>query len=531
MKYPIGIQTFEELISEGYVYVDKTALVYRMVTEGKVYFLSRPRRFGKSLLISTLESYFLGKKDLFKGLAMEQLEKEWAVHPVFHIDFNGCNFAHKGELEQRLNSYLTTWEGRYGKCQGSNALGDRFSHVLEQAYRQTGRKAVVLIDEYDKPLLDVLDQSTDHRSRENNERRDCEEHNRNVLKGFYSVFKLADAYLRFVLLTGVTKFSQISVFSGFNQPEDISLDSRFEAICGITGEEFRQVFHHSIEEMAAKFEVSFDEMVAKLTKKYDGYHFGENMTDIFNPFSLLNCFKQKMLGDFWFASGTPTYLVRLLRDSKDTINELAGKYYDASRFVNYKADLEEPLPMIYQSGYLTIKEYNKFFNTYLLDFPNEEVRHGFVDVLAAGYFKGQSPFSTNWLMDVSMSLFKGDIDAFMKGITSLLASATYRFRHKHDPLDCERYFQYTFYLILQMIGKYNTMVEKETSEGRIDCVIECPEQVYIIEFKLDGSAREALQQIEDKGYARPYDADPRRLHRIGINFSSHTGNIEEYIVK
>ena len=531
MKYPIGIQTFEELISEGYVYVDKTALVYRMVTEGKVYFLSRPRRFGKSLLISTLESYFLGKKDLFKGLAMEQLEKEWAVHPVLRLSFSSSNFAQPNATEEALRYFLHDYEQRYDLAPASSDLSLRFRGLLRGVHEKTGRKVVVLVDEYDKPLLDVLDMKQPSHEADQSIARTYEEHNRNVLKGFYGTFKDADEHLRFVLLTGVTKFSQISVFSGFNQPEDISLDSRFEALCGITGEELKQVFHHSIGEMAAKFEVSFDEMVAKLTKKYDGYHFGENMTDIFNPFSLLNCFKQKMLGDFWFAAGTPTYLVRLLRDSKDTINELAGKYYDASRFVNYKADLEEPLPMIYQSGYLTIKGYNPRRNTYLLDFPNEEVRHGFVDVLAAGYFKEQGRNSSTWLDEVSDNLEAGQVDAFMKGITSLLASATYRFRHKHDPLDCERYFQYTFYLILQMIGKYNTMVEKETSEGRIDCVIECPEQVYIIEFKLDGSAREALQQIEDKGYARPYDADPRHLHRIGINFSSHTGNIEEYIVK
>ena len=527
MKYPIGIQTFERIISEGYVYVDKTALVHKMATEGTIYFLSRPRRFGKSLLISTLDCYFRGKKDLFKGLAIEQLETEWKEYPVFRIDFNGCNFADKDELEQRLQSNIASWESVYGKAPHSSAFGDRFLYVLEQAHLKTGRKAVVLIDEYDKPLLDVIDQPHLYYILEGGQKMSYEEHNRNVLKAFYSVFKLADEHLRFVLLTGVTKFSQISVFSGFNQPNDISSAPDYEALCGITKEEMLSVFKEPIAAMAQKYGVSYDEMVQELTKQYDGYHFGERMVDIFNPFSLLNCFSQQQIRDFWFASGTPTYLVRLLQHSSENINELVGKYYDASEFVNYKADVEKPLPMIYQSGYLTIKGFKPRRNAYLLDFPNAEVRNGFVDVLAAGYFKEPGLTHTNWLMEVSDALEEGDIDTFIKKMTSLLGAATYRFRHKNDPIDCERYFHYTFYLILQMVGKYNTMVEKETSEGRIDCVIECPEHVYIIEFKLDGSADAALKQIEDKGYAKPYAADKRPVHLIGINFSSEKGNIAE----
>ena len=528
MKYPISIRSFEDIITNGFVYIDKTALIYKMVTEGSIYFLSRPRRFGKSLLLSTLDCYFRGRKELFKGLAVDELEKEWAEYPVFHIDFNGCNFANKGELEQRLLVNITSWEQEFGRHPNTDALGDRFAYVLQQAHQKTGRKAVVLIDEYDKPLLDVIDQPHLYYTLDGGEKMSFEEHNRNVLKGFYSVFKLVDEHLRFVLLTGVTKFSQISVFSGFNQPEDISSDKDYEALCGITKEEMLSVFKEPIGELAAKYQVSYEEMVAKLEKQYDGYHFGERMVGIFNPFSLLNCFKKNTIDNYWFASGTPTYLVRLLQHNQEHINELVGKYYSASEFVNYKADVEKPLPMIYQSGYLTIKAYDRFFDTYLLDFPNAEVRQGFIDVLASGYFNGQNAYSTNWLMDVSKCLFKGDVDMFMKKMTSLLASTTYRFHHKNDPIDSERYFHYTFYLILQMIGKYNTMVEKETSEGRIDCVIECPEQVYILEFKLNGSAEEALRQIEEKGYAKPYATDTRPVHLIGINFTSEKGNIEEY---
>ncbi len=531
MKYPIGIQTFETIIKDGFVYVDKTALVYKLATEGRIYFLSRPRRFGKSLLLSTLDSYFRGRKELFKGLAMEKLETEWKEYPVLRIDFNGCNFTDKGELENRLVSNISSWEKQYGRCSNSQSLGDRFRYILEQAHLQTGHKAVVLIDEYDKPLLDVIDQPHLCYLLEDGSRMSFEEHNRNVLKGFYSVFKLADEHLRFVLLTGVTKFSQISVFSGFNQPKDISSAKEYEALCGITKEEMLSVFPHSIEELASSYEVSYEEMVQMLTKKYDGYHFGKGMVDIFNPFSLLNCLSFQDLRDYWFASGTPTYLVQLLQHCNENINELVGRYYEASEFVNYKADVEKPLPMIYQSGYLTIKGFNPRRNTYLLDFPNEEVRQGFVDVLASGYFKERGLNTSSWLNDVSDYLEAGDIERFMKKMTSLLASVTYRFQQKNDPIDCERYFHYTFFLILQMIGKYNTMAEKETSEGRIDCVIECPGHVYILEFKLDGSAESALRQIEEKGYAKPYASDPRPLHLLGVNFSSQMGNIEKYLVK
>ena len=528
MKYPIGILSFDKIITGGFVYIDKTALIYKMVTEGSIYFLSRPRRFGKSLLLSTLDCYFRGRKELCKGLAVYELEKEWAEYPVFHIDFNGCNFLEKKTLDSILEGYIMQWEEEYGRDSLNDDIGRRFAYVLQQAHQKTGRKAVVLIDEYDKPLLDVIDQPHLYYTLDGGEKMSFEEHNRNVLKGFYSVFKLVDEHLRFVLLTGVTKFSQISVFSGFNQPQDISSVSAYEALCGITKEEMLSVFKEPIGELAAKYQVSYEEMVAKLEKQYDGYHFGERMVGIFNPFSLLNCFSSQELRDYWFASGTPTYLVRLLQHNQEHINELVGKYYSASESVNYKADVEKPLPMIYQSGYLTIKAYDRFFDTYLLDFPNAEVRQGFIDVLASGYFNGQNAYSTNWLMDVSKCLFKGDVDMFMKKMTSLLASTTYRFHHKNDPIDSERYFHYTFYLILQMIGKYNTMVEKETSEGRIDCVIECPEQVYILEFKLNGSAEEALRQIEEKGYAKPYATDTRPVHLIGINFTSEKGNIEEY---
>ena len=529
MKYPIGIQSFDQIREEGYVYVDKTALVYDLAQNGKIYFLSRPRRFGKSLLISTLKHYFLGHKELFQGLAMEQLEKEWTVYPVFHLDFNGGNFMQHGSLRERIEAYLSNWEREYHIDNSSHDLGLRFSVVLQEAHKQTGQRAVVLIDEYDKPILDVLDSNASFTDESGN-RITLEDDHRNILKGFYSTFKAADADLRFVMLTGVTKFSQVSVFSGFNQPKDISMDKRYEALCGITQEELETVFAEPIRKLAEDMEFSVDEMKQMLKLQYDGYHFSPAMTDIYNPFSLLNAFDSRMLRDYWFASGTPTYLIRLLNHSNEQINELTGKYYDESMFVDYKADVERPLPMIYQSGYLTIKGYDFLTRTYLLDFPNNEVRQGFLTLIASNYLKTQeTPLS--WVQEAFRQLNRGDVELFCESLTAFLSSIPY---DSHESLKdikaTEKHFQYTFYLLLRLIGVYcqAIKVEDRQSYGRVDCTLELKEYVYIFEFKLDGSADEALQQIEQKGYAKPYATDPRQVIRIGMNFSSETRTIAEW---
>ena len=525
MKYPIGIQDFEKIIQDGYVYVDKTDLIHKLVNGGNIYFLSRPRRFGKSLLVSTLKYYFQGRKDLFKGLAIDSLETEWKEYPLFHLSFGTGNFTESQTLRQILEDYISEKEEEYGRNVNANTLGGRFASLLHAAHKKTGRRAVVLIDEYDKPMLDVLD--TNYKGIQDGQELPLEEVNRNILKGFYSVFKDADQDLKFVLLTGVTKFSQVSVFSGFNQPDDINMNRRYEALCGITKEELLTVFDSSIRELADDLDISYEETVERLKKKYDGYHFGEKMIDIFNPFSILNCFNNLQMRNFWFASGTPTYLVRLLAHCDENINELVGKYYDAPQFIDYKADVEKPLPMIYQSGYLTIKDYNKRLSTYLLDFPNEEVRNGFIDAVASGYFKNSSS-PTSWGIDVNAALENGDTVKFEKLMTALLSSISYRFQRKQDPMECERYFQYTFFLIVKMLAFYNTVAEKETSEGRIDCVVECPNYVYVIEFKMNSSAEAALQQIAEKGYTKPYAADPRTVICLGINFSSQTGTIDGF---
>ena len=381
MKYPIGIQSFDRIREDGYVYVDKTALIYNLVKEGTIYFLSRPRRFGKSLLVSTIKHYFLGHKELFQDLAIEGLEKEWLEYPVFHIDFNGVNFLQSGKLEEILEGTISQWERIYGKSQDFTDVGRRFAYVLHEAHRRTGRRCVVLVDEYDKPMLDVLD--TGVRVEADGQEFLLEEWNRNFLQGFYSVFKAADADLQFVLLTGVTKFAQVSVFSGFNQPQDISMDARYDALCGITQEELEHYFAEPIAAMAKKEKKTVELMKEELKSQYDGYHFSDGMTDVYNPFSLLNVFAKGVMRDYWFSTGTPSYLMRLLSHSDKDLDELTGKYYDPEEFVDYRATVEKPLPMIYQSGYLTIKDYDPEFRTFLLDFPNNEVRRGFVSLVAA----------------------------------------------------------------------------------------------------------------------------------------------------
>ena len=525
MKYPIGIQSFDQIIEDGYVYVDKTDLIYSLVKEGKIYFLSRPRRFGKSLLVSTLKNYFLGRKEVFRGLAIDALEKDWLTYPVFHVDFNGQDFTRGGVLEQVLESYVTDWEQEYGVEAQSSLVGERFIRVLGEAYRQTGRRAVVLIDEYDKPVLDVLD--TQLETMVDGNKMLLEERNRNVLKGFYSVFKAADEYLQFVFLTGVTKFSQVSVFSGFNQPQDISMDKRYEALCGITQEELDFYFVEPMAEMAGVYRCDAPEMRERLKLQYDGYHFGMRLTDIYNPFSLLNAFSSQMIQDYWFRSGTPSYLVRLLRHTKENLNELTGRYYEPQEFVDYKADVERPLPMIYQSGYLTIKDYNMRRNTFLLDFPNNEVKNGFLTVVASDYLQPKTSVNA-WVQDAVDAFEEGDPDKFRRLLTSFLSSIPYTMRRKENEREKERYFHYTFYLIMRLISVYTVYTEKEQSEGRVDCIVETDKYIYIFEFKLDGTAAEALRQIGEKGYARPYLEDSRKLYCIGVSFSSETGTVEDW---
>ena len=524
MKYPIGIQDFAQIIQDGYVYVDKTDLVYKLATEGKIYFLSRPRRFGKSLLISTLKYYFLGRKELFKGLAIDKLEKQWAEYPVFHISFSNGNFTDGKILRQILEDYIAEIETVYGKNPNANTIGGRFASVLKAAHKKTGRRAVVLIDEYDKPLLDVIDLDLKVTDSEGNRMR-LEDYNRNLLKGFYSLFKDADEDLQFVMLTGVTKFSQVSVFSGFNQPDDISMNRRYESLCGITKEELLTVFDSSIRELADDFGISYEETVERLKKKYDGYHFGRKMIDIFNPFSILNCFNTLELRNFWFASGTPTYLVRLLAHSNENINELVGKYYDASQFIDYKADVEQPLPMIYQSGYLTIKDYDKRFGLYKLGFPNREVEDGFMKFLLPFYSTKKITKSAFEVGQFVTDIEAGNAEGFMQRLQSFFAGT------KFDQIakDTENWFQNVVFIVTSLCGLY-IEAEHQTSNGRIDLLLKTDKYIYVMELKYDGSAEDALRQIDDKSYALPWQQDGRTVIKVGANFSSSLRRLDGWII-
>lgn len=516
MRYPIGVQTFEKIIEGDYFYVDKTDLVYKLAQEN-VCFLSRPRRFGKSLLISTLEAYFLGRKELFKGLKIDTmgLEKEWETYPVFRIDFAGGDYSNSTELIYKIEALLSDWEELYGKNESRKTLSDRFLYVVEKAYEKTGKKAVVLIDEYDKPLLDVLGEEQ-------------ETINRNILKGFYGTFKAADASLRFVFLTGVTKFSQITVFSGFNQPNDISMDSYFDALCGITEEELYSVFAEAIHTMAVKMNCSDEEIKALLKKQYDGYHFSEQMLDIYNPFSIINAFNKMAIRDYWYASGTPTYLAKLMEGHHVNIQKLLSKQYRSKYFVDYRADTEDPLAMFYQSGYLTIKDYDRRDNLYTLDFPNDEVRSGFSTLTANGYFKTREEDFENWIFSLNRMLRRCDLDGIRDAYTSFLASIPYEADKDVRALDYETHFQYTFYIINRLLSCYTTLIEKQNSHGRADIIIESDEDIYIFEFKVDKPADEALAQIEEKGYAMPYAEGSKPVHKIGVSISSKTRTVAEW---
>lgn len=388
MKYPIGIQSFEKLRRGGFAYVDKTALLYKMADEGGTYFLSRPRRFGKSLTLSTFEAYFKGQKELFKGLAMETLEHDWHEHIVLSLSFGRGNYLKEGELDEILRRFLERTETKLGLKQMSSSLSERLYDIIEGAYEKSGRGVVVLVDEYDKPLLDVMDsQITVDVS---GTKIPLEEYHRDTLRGFFSVLKDCDQYLRFVMITGITKFPQVSIFSGLNNLSDISLSDQYDSICGITQEEFEKDLQEGIIELSDAYSWTYDETIKRLKKQYDGYHFSERMVDVYNPFSLINALYNKKLRNYWFSTGSPSFLIRLMSRNKMTLESLAGKYYADEELNDYRANINNPLPIIFQSGYLTIKDYDNERNRYLLDLPNDEVKAGFIKLVSDDFFNAST---------------------------------------------------------------------------------------------------------------------------------------------
>ena len=514
MIYPIGKQNFENLRNEGFVYVDKTALIYKLVKEGSVYFLSRPRRFGKSLLLSTLEAYFTGKKELFKGLAIEQLEKDWFEYPVLHLDLNAEKYSSIGELENILSTYLREWEEKYDSKEADNtSLSLRFRAVIRAAKLKTGRNAVVLIDEYDKPILQAIGNPA------------LQNEFRNTLKAFYGVLKSADADLKFALLTGVTKFGKVSVFSDLNNLNDISMNPRFHNICGITDEELHRVFDSEIQLLADGNSQTKDEAYATLKRNYDGYHFSHSTDGIYNPFSILWTLNEKRYGSYWFNTGTPTYLVELIKKANFNIEELTDYVASEDQLNSIYVDDIDPIPVLYQSGYLTIVDYDSRFSLYTLNYPNEEVKAGFINFLLPFYSKVKEKQAQTIISKFVTSIERGKADDFMRQLQSLMAGTPYELVK-----ELENHYQNVMYIITKLMGLY-VQAEYRTINGRIDLLIGTKEFLYIIELKFDGTAAEAMAQINNKEYSLPFEQQNRTIIKIGANVSRDTRNIENWIIE
>ena len=506
-RYPIGIQNFGELRNNNYVYVDKTGLIYRLTHTNKVYFLSRPRRFGKSLLVSTLEAYFLGKKELFKGLAMESLEKEWNTYPVLHVDFSGSKYNSVDNLKAAINKQLLLWERVYGREEGDTTFSLRFESVIHRAYEQTGQQVVVLIDEYDSPMLD------------SNNDYETQKEIRNIMRDFFSPLKKSDPYLRFVFLTGISKFSQMSIFSELNNLQNISMRDDYSAICGITEQELRAQLQIDIEQMAQANNESYEEACVHLKQQYDGYHFSENCEDIYNPFSLFNAFAQKKYANFWFSTGTPTFLIDILQECDFDIRELDGTTATAEQFDAPSNRITDPLPVLYQSGYLTIKGYDPDFQIYTLTYPNKEVRKGFIESLMPAYVHLPARENTFYVVSFIKDLRVGKLDECLERLKSFFASIPNKLDNKK-----EKHYQTIFYLFFRLMGQYID-VEVDTSVGRADAVVKLADTIYVFEFKVDGTPEEALAQINSKGYAIAYEAGNRKIIKVGVNFDSATRTI------
>ena len=511
MKYPIGIQNFEKIRREGYAYVDKTALMYKMVSEGSYYFLSRPRRFGKSLMVSTLEAFFSGKQELFDGLYAGTVDWEWKEYPILHLDLNVKKYETKEDLDKILNRHLEQWEQRYDSPYGDRDLEERFLHVVELAHQKTNVPVVILVDEYDKPLLQAI----------GNEALQTEY--RNTLKAFYSVLKSCDAHIKFAFLTGVTKFGKVSVFSDLNNLKDITMLPSYSNICGITERELHDNFDEGVKELAENNSMTREECYERLRRDFDGYHFNEYTKEgIYNPFSVLNTLDNKVFRDYWFETGTPSFLVYQLKKTCYPLENMTTEELSTDTLNSINIMDQNPLPLLYQSGYLTLKSYDKRFDSYILGFPNREVEQGFIKYLLPFYTPqtdNKSMFAiTRFVKDVE----SGDAEGFMHRLQDFFAGGDYQVVG-----NTEKYFQNTLYVFFRLLGFY-VNVERHTTGGRMDILIETPDYIYILELKVNQTAAVALQQIEEKGYAQPFASDPRQLFKIGINFSTDTKLIDDW---
>ncbi len=513
--YPIGIQTFSEIRKTDRLYIDKTEYIYRMShTSGKYFFLSRPRRFGKSLLVSTMQSYFEGRKDLFKGLALEKLEKEWAGYPVLHFDMSGGKHMGKEQLENYLGYILADKEKKWGIDRPRIGANNRLIDLIDTAYRQSGRQVVVLIDEYDAPLLDVAHEKGQL------------DVLRNIMRNFFSPLKMMEGRLRFVFLTGITKFSQLSIFSELNNITNISMDNEYAGICGITEQELLSQMSEDIAELAKAQELTAEETVRELKDNYDGYHFSAVSPDVFNPYSLLNCFAKKDFGAYWFASGTPTYLIHMLRQFEVRPADIGRMYAKASAFDAPTENITAITPLLYQSGYLTIKDYDKLSKLYTLDLPNKEIKVGLFESLLPNYLEGM--YAQNGdvaIARMSVLIRQGDIDGALQLLQDFLGTVPYC-----HVTNYEGHYQQMLFIIFTLLTAYVVDVEVHTPHGRVDIVLLTHTDLYVIELKLNRSAQAAMRQINLKDYAGRFSLAGKPVTKVGINFDSTKGNIADWTI-
>ena len=513
VRYPIGIQSFESLRTLGYLYVDKTELIYDLVTTSKCVFLSRPRRFGKSLLLSTIQAYFEGKKDLFKGLAMEGLETEWPVHPVLKLSLNTYRAADGGNLEEILDNQFKDWEGIYTVSIKTTDLSSRFGNIIKAAYRSTGVPVVILIDEYDHPIISTMHDP------------ELSEAHRQLLKSIYVNIKDLDQYIRFTMLTGVSRFSKMTIFSGLNNLDDISLDDEYSTICGVTDDELISNFQEGISEMADKFSISRDEMVNSLKQNYDGYHFTKECPDIYNPFSLLSAFKKRDIGAYWFQTATPEFLIRRIQKGNNFLPQMFDETVEQSILSSIDLSMTSPTALLYQTGYLTIKDFEKP-NLYHLGIPNLEVREGLFQNLARYYFNEDLTAISRNVREVRKLLEERRVDEAMERLQTFMAGIPYEFAENA----VELHYENNLFIIFVLVG-VDARPEWHTSQGRIDLLLTMRNAIYIIELKRDGTPEEALKQIHEKDYARQFSGDPRPIINIGVAFSTKTRNITAWKVE
>lgn len=513
-QYPLGIQTFSEIINKKMLYIDKTAYIYNIAASGKYFFLGRPRRFGKSLLVSTMQSYFEGKKQLFRGLAIEKLESEWTEYPVLHFDMSGGKHMDAEQFEQYLGYRLEEEEKKWGIAIHVNGANNRLIELINTAYDKTGKQVVVLVDEYDAPMLDVVHET------------DCLDKLRNTMRNFYSPLKYCDPKLRFVFLTGITKFSQMSIFSELNNIKNISMDNEYAAICGITEEEMLTQMSDDIDALAQAQGIVREEAISKLKDNYDGYHFSAKSPDMFNPYSLLNCFADNEFNDYWFSSGTPTYLLNMMRKYEvmptDVITRVEA---DASEFDAPTENMTTIMPLLYQSGYITIKDYNRAYNYYTLDVPNKEVKVGLTKALIPSYVTRNTLATTNTARRIAQALDKRDMDGALRLLQTFLGTIPYC-----ENTNYEGHYQQLLFVVFSLLTDFLVDVEVHTPNGRVDIVLLTRTDLYLIELKLNKTAQEAMRQIDLKDFRQRFALCGKPVTKVGINFDAEKKTIGNWVI-